>query len=125
VSVEINDQTVLLKEQLNNNIGLALRMMLEETYRESNPITPKRQDPVGGTLRTAVTKTMESNTKGTIAWHAPYAYIQERGWNPTTNGKTYFTNYTTPGTHAHFAEESVKKVVARSRDILVQAGAIR
>lgn len=120
MSVEINDHTVLIKEQLDNNIGLAIRMMLEETHRESNPITPKRPDPIGGTLRTAVTKTMEGNRKGTIAWNAPYAEYQERGY---TTGPV--EHYSTPGTQAHFAEESVKKVVARSRDIFFQAGVIK
>lgn len=116
MSVTIENNTAYITAEINNNIDLAIRLMLEDIHREANPITPYKE----GTLRTMVIKGMDGPHKGYIAWNAPYAEYQERGY---TTGPV--THYTTPGTHAHFAEKSVNKVVNRSRDYFVQAGAIR
>ena len=109
-----------LKSSIENNIDLAIRMMLEDIHREAEPITPKRPAPVGGALRTMVLKGLDGPHKGYIVWNAPYAEYQERGY---TSGPV--THYSTPGTHAHFAKEAVEKVIPRSRDYFVRAGAIR
>ena len=116
MSVEKTNNTQYLKASIGNNIDLAIRMMLEDIHREAEPITPYKH----GTLRTMVTKNMEGVHHGSITWFAPYAAYQERGY---TTGPV--THYTTPGTHAHFAEESVNKVVGHSRDYFFRAGAIR
>lgn len=120
MSVTIENHTAYIKSSIENNVDLAIRLMLEDIHREANPITPKRPAPVGGTLRTMVLKGLDGPHKGYIVWNAPYAEYQERGY---TSGPV--THYSTPGTHAHFAEESVEKVVNRSRDYFVQAGVIR
>ena len=120
MSLEYTVNFKLQKEMLKNNYGLAVRLMLEDIHRESTPITPKRPDPIGGTLRTDVLKIMEGPARGSIYWNAPYAEYQERGF---TSGVV--VNYSTPGTHAHFARDSVQSVLNRSRDYFVQAGAIR
>lgn len=116
MSVTIENHTAYIKSSIENNVDLAIRLMLEDIHREANPITPYRQ----GALRTMVLKGLDGPHSGYIVWNAPYAEYQERGY---TTGPV--THYTTPGTHAHFASESVEKVVNRSRDYFVQAGVIR
>ncbi len=64
--------------------------------------------PIGDVRKS--TKRVGSIVRGTIEWRRPYAWYQERGY---TNGPV--RRYTTPGTHAHFAEESVKTVTADSK----------
>lgn len=120
MGVHIEDNTAKLITELNFNTEVAIRLMLEDIHREANPITPKRPAPIGGTLRLQVLKTMEGHNKGSITWNAPYAEYQERGY---TSGPVL--HYSTPGTHAHFAEESVKKVVDRADIYFRQAGVIR
>lgn len=120
MSVSIENNTARITTQLTNGLDVAIRMMLEDIHREANPITPKRPDPIGGTLRTQVLKIMEGPAKGSITWNAPYAEYQERGY---TSGPV--THYSTPGTHAHFAEESVKKVLGRADIYFKQAGVAR
>ena len=85
-------------------------MLMEDTHEYSTPITPKRPDPIGGTLRTAITKNMVSPTLGIMKWHAPYAEYQERGY---TSMNKPVQHYSTPGTHAHFVEESVKQALTK------------
>ena len=119
MSLEYTAKFTLQKEMLKNNLGLAVRNMLTDIHRESNPVTPKRPDPIGGTLRTDVLEIMEGPTTGSIYWNAPYAAYQERGF---TTGVV--VNYSTPGTHAHFARDSVETVMRRARDYFVQTGAI-
>ena len=116
MSVTRADNTQVLTAQLDGNVDVAIRLMLEDIHREANPITPYRE----GGLRTMVTKTMVAPRHGRIQWSAPYAEYQERGY---TTGPV--THYTTPGTHAHFAEESVKKVIGRAGNYFKQAGVIR
>lgn len=86
-----------------------MRQMVEDIHRVSRPATPM----LTGDLRQDVkkhTSKIGSIIRGTIEWHRPYAWYQERGY---TNGPV--RRYTTPGTHAHFAEESVKEVTANSK----------
>ena len=116
MSVSKELHTMYLKSSIENNIDLAIRMMLEDIHREAEPVTPYKH----GTLRTMVTKNMEGPHHGSITWFAPYAEYQERGY---TSGPV--TRYTIPGTHAHFAKEAVEKVIPRSRDYFVRAGAVR
>lgn len=105
MSVNFNDNTARVQTDVDNAIGITLRLMLEGIHEKSNLITPMRPAPVGGTLRAEVLKTMEGNNVGKIKWYAPYAWYQERGY---TTGPV--RNYSTPGTTSHFAEKSVKEV---------------
>ena len=73
---------------------------------------------------------MDGPYQGSIVWHAPYAIYQEKGRTSLENYESNheyvpFNNYTTPGTSAGFAIEAVRRVVNRSRDYFVEAGAIR
>lgn len=95
-------------QRVENACSFAIRMLMEDTHTHANPITPKRPAPVGGNLRTSVSKQMVSPTLGIIKWHAPYAEYQERGY---TTGPV--THYSTPGTHAGFVEESVKQAMTK------------
>ncbi len=106
-------------QQVENACSIAIRMMMEDIHTLANPITPKRPAPIGGNLRTSVSKQMLSPTVGMIKWHAPYAEYQERGY---TTGPV--THYSTPGTHAHFVEESVEKVIQRIPQYLKYGGLI-
>lgn len=95
-------------QQVENACSIAIRAMMEDVHTLSTPITPKRPDPIGGNLRASVSKQMPTPLLGIMKWHAPYAEYQERGY---TSGPV--THYSTPGTHAHFVEESVLKVMER------------
>lgn len=114
--IKKTDNTRVIEATLQNNADVAIRLMLEDIHREANPITPYRQ----GALRTMVSKQMVAPNHGRITWNAPYAEYQERGY---TTGPVQ--HYTTPGTHAHFAEESVDKVVSQADRYFRQAGVIR
>lgn len=116
MSVQVTNNLGRFKAQTLGNVQVALRLMLEDIHRESNPITPYKE----GALRTMVLKRMDGPYSGVITWQAPYAEYQERGY---TNGPV--THYTTPGTQAHFAQESVEKVVNNSERYFRQAGVIR
>lgn len=88
---------------------IGMRQLIEDIHRTSRPITPM----LTGDLRGDVTKTTTRRgdlVRGTIEWNRPYAWYQERGY---TRGPV--RRYTTPGTKAHFAEESVKRVTSSSK----------
>ena len=93
--------------QISNAASFAIRMMMEDTHTLANPITPYKHNA----LRTSVSKQMETPLKGVMKWNVPYAQYQERGMR--ADGTRVVRNYTTPGTHAHFVEESVQKVVKK------------
>ena len=114
--IKKTDNTAYITALLQGNIDVVVRLMLEDIHREANPITPYRQ----GALRTMVSKRMIAPNHGQISWNAPYAEYQERGY---TTGPVQ--HYTTPGTHVHFAEESVEKVVSQADRYFRQAGVIR
>lgn len=114
--IKRTDNTAYITASLQGNTDVAIRLMIEDIHREANPITPYRE----GALRTMVLKRMEAPNHGSIEWQAPYAEYQERGY---TTGPV--VRYTTPGTHAHFAEESVNKVVSQADKYFRQAGVIR
>jgi hypothetical protein len=88
--------------------------MLEAIHRESTPKTPM----LTGQLRADVKKEV-TGTRGKIRWGKFYAYYQERGY---TSGPV--KRYTTPGTGAHFAEQSVAKVAKDHRTHFKKAGLI-
>lgn len=102
-------------QQVENACSFAIRMLMEDTHTYSIPITPYKE----GNLRTSVSKQMLSPTMGSIKWHAPYAEYQERGF---TTGPV--THYTTPGTHAHFVEESVEQAMLKLPQYLRLGGLI-
>lgn len=88
--------------------ALLTRLLLEDIHRNSNLITPMKD----GDLRKRVKKVIEKPTRGVIEWETSYAWYQERGY---TSGPV--RNYTTPGTQAHFAEDSVKKTTQNFENI--------
>lgn len=87
-----------------------VRRMIEDIHKVSRPKTPMLTGDLRGDVRKRVKKLKRSTVRGTIEWHRPYAWYQERGY---TSGPV--RRYTTPGTQAHFAETSVKEVTSRSR----------
>ena len=99
-----------VRSEMNLRKALMIRLMLDDIHRISNPITPKRDTLY---LRTQVRKQMQGYNKGYIEWGVHYAEVQEKGfrYDSKTGKKIEFKHYTTPGTHAHFAKESVDKVV--------------
>ena len=94
------------KVQLQAQTGM--RQLLEDIHRTSRPITPMKDGDLRGDVDKTVTK-RGMIVRGIIHWKRKYSWYQERGY---TNGPV--RNYTTPGTKAHFAEESVKKVTSKS-----------
>lgn len=94
-----------LKANISAQVGM--RQLLEDIHRTSRPITPKLSGDLRGDVRKKVSK-LGHKVIGIIEWQRPYAWYQERGY---TNGPV--RRYTTPGTGAHFAEKSVKKVTSK------------
>lgn len=114
MSVQFLDNTDRVKNAIEDAIGLSIRWSLEDIYAEATPKTPMNK----GDLRTRVLRTMESNSKGVIAWNSNYAGVQEQGYRRSTNGIVHFRNYTTPGTGPHYAENAIKKIVDRFPEYL-------
>ena len=102
-------------QQVENAASLAIRFMMEDLHTLANPITPYKT----GNLRTSVSKQLPSKLVGVVKWHAPYAEYQERGF---TTGPVL--HYTTPGTHAHFVEQSLNTVVQKIPQYIRMGGLI-
>lgn len=86
-----------------------MRQLIEDIHRTSRPKTPMLTGDLRGDVKKSISKFGKS-IRGIIEWARPYAWYQERGY---TSGPV--TRYTTPGTSAHFAEESVKEVTSSSK----------
>lgn len=99
----VTDNTAVIRAKMRTNVPLALRFMLNDIKQDSLPITPM----LNGDLRRNVKISVTGN-RGRIHWGQKYAAYQERGY---TSGPV--KRYTTPGTRAHFAEDSVKGVMRR------------
>lgn len=97
------------KDKVKTRAQAGMRQLLEDIHRESRPITPKLTGDLRGDVKKTVSK-RGSVIRGVIEWVRPYAWYQERGY---TSGPV--TRYTTPGTGAHFAEKSVKKVTSSNK----------
>lgn len=117
MSVQINDNTSYVKNDMESGVGLAIRLMLEDIHQLANPNTPMKT----GDLRARVRKQMDAN-KGTITWESSYAEVQEKGYRNSQNGRVYFHNYTTPGTGPQYAANSVAKVIADLPEYLERVG---
>lgn len=113
MSVVFKDNTSIVRNRVLNRTAIALRLVMDDVHRESNPKTPMK----GGHLRAAVNKRIDNPTKATMEWTAPYAAYQERGY---TNGPV--RNYTTPGTSAWFAKDSIQTVLSRFSKYLSLGG---
>lgn len=94
-----------IKAELAAQAGM--RQLLEDIHKTSRPITPKLTGDLRGDVRKKVSK-LGHTIIGIIEWQRPYAWYQERGY---TSGPV--KRYTTPGTGAHFAAKSVKKVTSK------------
>lgn len=122
MAVEIEDHTLEVEASVENALALTLRLATEDIHRRANDITPLRDNG----LRTSVLKTMPNKTTAVIEWRVPYAAVQEQGYrtDPRTGKTVMFTNYTTPGTGPHFAENSVKATMNNFYEIAKQGGLI-
>lgn len=107
MAVYYKNNLPIVKTRSSNAESLVLRQMIEDTYSLATPVTPYK----GGHLRAAVNRRMEGPKRGVIEWTAPYASYQDRGMR--ADGSRVVRNYTTAGTHARFASESVAKVLAQ------------
>ena len=115
MGIEYKSNTPQVKFETSAQISLLIRLMIEDVHLKSVYKTPFRH----GDLRAMVGKQMNGKT-GIIEWRAPYAEYQERGMR--RDGSRVVRNYTTPGTHAHFAEESVKEVMNNVQEYITKAG---
>lgn len=91
--------------QLNAEVSIANRLIIEDIHRQANRITPLA---LTAQLRGNVKKTV-SGRDGIIEWRVPYASYQERGMR--YDGTHIVRNYTTTGTGKEFAKKSVDKVL--------------
>jgi hypothetical protein len=79
-----------------------------DILRLSTPVTPYDK----GDLR--VRRRVVPTAKGAkIEWLSGHAAVQNRGFRA---GARPFSNYTTPGTGAHFVEAGLKAVMSRLRE---------
>jgi hypothetical protein len=108
MSVRVFDNSPQVKSTIKQRGSLFLRIMSEKMVDISKPVTPKKT----GRLRMDVVKQV-LGLKGRIVWGKNYAGIRE---------KVEARVYTTPGTHAHFAEEGVRKGAERTQDIAKRVG---
>jgi hypothetical protein len=104
-SFDINQK----RSRVELNLLSGMRQLIEDVHRVSRPITPMKDGDLRSDVKKKTSK-LGSIIRGEIEWHRPYAWYQERGY---TSGPV--RKYTTAGTHAHFAEESVKAVTAKSK----------
>lgn len=110
MSVKINAKTGQIKSEILIKSSIFLRFMAERIVKISEPKTPRKT----GRLRMDVVKQV-LGLKGEIRWGKDYAIYQE---------KKQFTNYTTPGTGPHFAENAVKQGVVETAAVAKAAGLI-
>jgi hypothetical protein len=108
MSVKVQDFSPQVISTMKQRGSLFLRMMSENMVTSANPVTPKKT----GRLRMDVIKQV-LGLKGEIRWGKNYAAIRE---------KVEARNYTTPGTHAHYAEEGVRKGAKNTSQIAKRAG---
>lgn len=94
-----------VNDQLNIEISIANRLIIEDIHRQANKITPLA---LTAQLRGNVKKTVQGRD-GIIEWRVPYASYQERG--SRYDGSHVVRHYTTPGTGKEFAKKSVNKVL--------------
>lgn len=117
--VKMNDNSLRALSDVENGVGLAIRMLLDDIYVEATPVTPRKT----GDLRHRVLRQMEGNFKGSITWATPYAAVQEQGYRTTKDGhRIYFRHYTTPGTGPKYAQNSVESRMANLPDYLDKVG---
>lgn len=112
MAYRVDDNTRRIASEHKNKAGLAIRFMLEDIHRHSTPKTPMLTGQLRADIRKRVT-----GTRGSITWGKRYAWYQERGY---TSGPV--RRYTTPGTSAHFAENTVTEVTKDSRKYFRKAG---
>lgn len=118
MAVKIENNSARIENQMSTGTGLAIRLMLEDIYKDSTPNTPMKS----GDLRLKVTRTMEGDNRGVIEWSSGYAQVQEQGYRNSKKGRVYFRNYTTPGTGPHYAKNAVDLAVANLPSYLEQVG---
>ena len=114
MGVEFKSNTAQIKNELEEKTQLMVRLMIEDVHRRSTTKAPMKE----GALRAMVAKQIQGKA-GIIEWKAPYAEYQERGY---TSGPV--RHYTTPGTQAHFAEESVQEVMNNLPEYITKVGIV-
>lgn len=107
MKVKVIDYTQKVINNTTQNAGIFLRMLAEDVIRTSTPNTPMKT----GLLRRNTSKEV-LGLKARIKWLVHYAIYQEN---------KQFTNYTTPGTGPHFAENAVNKVASEAESIMRKA----
>lgn len=107
MSAKYTDNTVKIKIDTSQGASLAIRYMLEDIQRTSEPRTPKKEGSLRRNTRISV-----QGLRGSVAWLSNYAIYQET---------KQFQNYTTAGTGPHFAENAVKKIVENANTYFEKA----
>lgn len=111
MSVRVTDYTSQIINDVEIKSNAFLRVFAEDVVKEAESVTPKRL----GDLRNNVLKEI-LGLKGKIKWIKDYAVYQET---------KQYKNYTTPGTGPHFAEDTIKKMVDKTREIAGKVGLIK
>lgn len=103
-----NSKVRYVQAKTELGMQMAIRLALEDIRRTAEPLTPRRT----GELRSSA---IIRQSEGVVQWTADHAEILEN---------KEFSNYTTPGTGAHFAERAVRQVEQRFDQHLRAAGVI-
>lgn len=97
MAYRIINRVPIIKTANQAAIPIAIRFMLENTHDLALPKTPRDT----GDLSKNVSKVILGR-RGIITWAMNYAIYQE---------KKQYSNYTTPGTGPHYAENAVQNTI--------------
>lgn len=115
MSVKVTDDTLQIKADMNGNISLFLRFLIDDVDAKADPFTPRLE----GNLRNSPLKSVIGK-HGQIEWRKVYAAFQEAGVR--SDGTHRVQNYTTPCTGKGYAEKGVKLALKNAPATLKKAG---
>ena len=110
MSVKVVSNVAKINADSDVSLSLALRFMIDDIQRKSEPFTPKDT----GDLRRRIIQQVMGRT-ASITWDVNYAAYQE---------DIQYRNYTTAGTGPHFAENAVREVVENAEHYFEKARVI-
>lgn len=108
-TVRIDSRAVAVKAQIEQNLSSAVGAMANAILSTSRMKAPKKDNHLRSSAAVRGTGLTRDVVYGSAS--VPYAAYQERGMR--ANGSHKVRNYTTPGTQAHFLEESGDEIAKK------------
>ena len=107
--VRIDSRATAVQAQIKQNLSNAVGAMANAILSTSRMVAPKKDNHLRSSASVRGSGLQRDVVYGSMA--VPYAAYQERGMR--ADGSHKVRNYTTPGTHAHFLEESGDAIVKK------------